>query len=225
MSDPIYKASAGEAIVAEQFNEMQSKLRDLINSHTHDGTPDQGPALQGKAIAGQAKLTVAELTATDKLAVSGKLLLGSNNTDVGDALGKKLDAAGGTIAGSLAVSGKLTVAALDVGEALSKKLDRTSLVSGTVKLDGANSDQYGSGYSCTRRSQGLYDISFSPPFRSVPTVVVTQLFPGKQDDRGIFSVGSAALLGISESQCRIRTGDGVGALADRAFCFIAVGVV
>jgi len=100
MTDPYYKANPGDPITADDWNNMQRKLREAVQTHNHEGG-DSGAQLDGDAIAPTARLKVNQVDAAVALTV--------RNVDVLERLNslekQKLPVTGGTIAGPLSVSG------------------------------------------------------------------------------------------------------------------------
>lgn len=100
MTDPYYKANPGDPITADDWNNMQRKLREAVQTHNHEGG-DSGAQLDGDAIAPTARLKVNQVDAAVALTV--------RNVDVLDRLNslekQKLPVMGGTIAGPLSVAG------------------------------------------------------------------------------------------------------------------------
>ncbi|MGH2507301.1 MAG: hypothetical protein ACRDHZ_07835 [Ktedonobacteraceae bacterium] len=101
---------------------------------------------------------------------------------------------------------------------------------GHIKDNG--SIAFGSGnFSVTKVSTGVYDIAFKSAFTSLPSVIVTQVFPdvdsintvGNITSAGGSVLDNAVVVGIIKEQCRIKTGGGDGVAADRRFSFLAYG--
>lgn len=107
---------------------------------------------------------------------------------------------------------------------------------GDIKADASIGAGSGN-FTVKKAGTGLFDITFSPAFTAVPTVVAMQIYPWGNSDSGspaISSTGSittmgmmttdnAVVVGITLSQCRIKTGDGGGNASDRPFSFLAYG--
>lgn len=75
----------------------------------------------------------------------------------------------------------------------------------------------------THPNTGLYDINFNASFSDVPTVVVTQIFPGGASEGGD-TRDNAVVVFVTKDSCRIKCGDGSGQPSDRMFSMIAVGL-
>ncbi len=109
---------------------------------------------------------------------------------------------------------------------------------GDIKADGTI-PAGSSNFSVTKAGTGLYDITFSPAFTTVPTVVAMQIWPwgegsgppsppsikstGSITSTGMMTTDNAVVVGITPSQCRIKTGNGTGDATDRPFSFLAYG--
>lgn len=106
MTDPFYKAIPGGPILAEDWNDMQVKMRDeltaRISAHTHTGATE-GKKLTGDGLDPTSVLKVNQLDAAVSLSVKNIDVLGRLNTL--DA--QKLALTGGNITGALSVSGAL----------------------------------------------------------------------------------------------------------------------
>ncbi|WP_309897331.1 tail fiber domain-containing protein [Archangium sp.] len=106
MTDPFYKAIPGGPIIADDWNNMQVKMRDelsaRISAHTHTGATE-GKKLTGDGIDPTSVLKVNQLDAAVSLSVKNIDVLGRLNTL--DA--QKLALTGGNITGALSVSGAL----------------------------------------------------------------------------------------------------------------------
>lgn len=140
-SEPYVSKQPGDIIRAGDWNEMQSKARDEIRSHTHTGDANgmriprggiEPKAIDGSLIDPAAKVTVKSLTTGD-LTINGKAILG----DIADlaasvkGLGNdKLNRAGDTMSGSLTITNSLTVT-----ETITGKKDLT-LTSGNANISG-----------------------------------------------------------------------------------------
>jgi hypothetical protein len=119
-ADPYVPKQPGDIIRAGDWNEMQSKARDEIYSHTHTGGDKGTPiprggiapkAIDGSLIDPEAEATLKSLTTTD-LKIKGAAILG----DIPDLMAmvkgldsNKLNRAGDTISGSLTIQQDLTV--------------------------------------------------------------------------------------------------------------------
>jgi microcystin-dependent protein len=119
-AEPYVSKQPGDIIRAGDWNDMQSKARDEIRSHTHTGNADgrripragiEPGAVDGSLISTDADVAVKSLTTTD-LKVNGKAILG----DIPDLLATvkglgndKVNRAGDAIKGSLTVQQDLTV--------------------------------------------------------------------------------------------------------------------
>src|SRR5579883_438564 len=98
---------------------------------------------------------------------------------------------------------------------------------GNIRADGTIFDGSGN-FTVTKAGTGVYDIAFKSAFASVPTVVVTQVFPikdttntmGDTTSAGGSVLDNAVVVGILKGQCRIQIGGGDGAAADRNFSFL-----
>lgn len=101
---------------------------------------------------------------------------------------------------------------------------------GNIRSDGTIA--FGSGnFTVTKPSTGVYDIAFKSAFTSLPTVVVTQVYPNQDTKNAMGDITSAGgstldnavIVGILKGQCRIQIGGGSGVAADRYFSFLAYG--
>lgn len=104
MTDPFYTARPGDPITADDWNNMQRKLREEVRSHTHKGA-DAGTLLDGEGISPTARLKVSQVEASVSLKVQ--------NVDVLERLStldkQKLPLTGGALAGALSVNGNVGV--------------------------------------------------------------------------------------------------------------------
>lgn len=115
MTDPFYPAKPGDPITAEKWNDMQVKLRDeissRISSHAHTGSAE-GRKLTGDGIDPSSSLKVNQLDAAVSLSVKGSdvvnrfTALEQRATNLEQ---QKLPLSGGSITGTLSVSGTLEV--------------------------------------------------------------------------------------------------------------------
>lgn len=88
-----------------------------------------------------------------------------------------------------------------------------------------------SNFTVTKVSSGVYDIAFKVAFTSLPTVIVTQVYPNKDSTNafgdttsaGGSTLDNAVVAGIIKGQCRIIIGGGNGVPSDRYFSFLAYG--
>ena len=74
-------------------------------------------------------------------------------------------------------------------------------------------------------SKGGYTIIFEPPFKTMPTVVTDQNYPGWSDfnKSGGDSRDNTVIIALSNEKCKLKTGDSHGNGQDRNFTFIAIG--
>ena len=115
MTDPFIKANPGDPILSEHWNTLQVRLIEAIRTHTHLGGTD-GTKLKGGGIDAETTLTVKELAASSGITakqvdVSGMLTVkGINVADRITSLGnEKFPTAGGTLSGSLFVTGNVGI--------------------------------------------------------------------------------------------------------------------
>jgi hypothetical protein len=94
------------------------------------------------------------------------------------------------------------------------------IVSGVV--DGNGTSQAAVGFTVTRVSTGLYDITFAPPFAAIPAASVTQIWAGFEHQWGN-TFDNAGLVSLEPAKMRVQTWDNTGASTDRSFSFIAIG--
>ncbi|MFO0575921.1 MAG: LamG-like jellyroll fold domain-containing protein [Polyangia bacterium] len=99
--------------------------------------------------------------------------------------------------------------------------EQLRIVRGTVNSNGTV--LRGSGFSVSRASTGLYDITFLTAFANPPTVVTTQLYPNDVANGGGDPRDNSVVVGVTASLVRIKTGDNAGNASDRLFHFIAIG--
>lgn len=123
----------------------------------------------------------------------------------------------------LQVNGSLSASSVDVslGHAAACKEEVVRIVRGEVA--GAGSIVTGTGFTVRKVSTGLYDITFSTPFNSRVSVVTSQHYQGTNEQGSGDTRDNANVTVANSDRVRIKTGDGAGAAADRAFCFIAIG--
>ncbi|QRN93830.1 hypothetical protein JRI60_32310 [Archangium violaceum] len=103
MTEPFYKADPGDPITADDWNNMQSKMREEVRTHTHKGG-DSGALLDGSSISPTATLKVNQVDAAVGLTVKNVDVLERLN-----ALDKQKLSSGGNISGSLSVAGNVGV--------------------------------------------------------------------------------------------------------------------
>jgi hypothetical protein len=101
------------------------------------------------------------------------------------------------------------------------------IVRGTVNDNGAT--VAGEGFKVTKYGGGLYEILFVPPFPSVPSASVTQIFPainptsGSTNEAGSSREGDFANIAyLSPDRMRVKTTI-PGGFSDRSFSIIAIG--
>lgn len=97
------------------------------------------------------------------------------------------------------------------------------MIYGNVNGDGSVKTGYD--FKVVRLAKGTYEIDFSITFPSMPTVLVTQNYPGWDDNFG-GKVGNtkdnAVVVTVSENKVKIRTGKSDGSADDRNFSFLAI---
>jgi hypothetical protein len=94
------------------------------------------------------------------------------------------------------------------------------IVSGVVTDSGTT--QATVGFTVTRVSTGLYDITVNPPFAATPAASVTQIW-ADSGPLGGSTLDNAVLVSLEQAKMRVKTGDSAGEAADRSFSFIAIG--
>ena len=104
MNEPYISRKAGDFVTAKDWNDMQSKIREDLNVHTHSGKPDQGLKLMGESIDSSTALNIKGLDLTGDLKVDGNTTTGGA-LSVSDALSVGKDI---TAKGSLTVEKSLT---------------------------------------------------------------------------------------------------------------------
>ncbi|MDH3973534.1 MAG: hypothetical protein OEV42_04565 [Deltaproteobacteria bacterium] len=121
MSKPFIERKAGDFITAQDWNEIQIKIRDFLNKHSHNGDDDQGGKLDGAAVTETTDLSVKSLAVAHILSAKGKALSINCNTGIGFEAPPKA---------MLAVNGGLHVGgAADPG-------DKNLLVDGNAEIKG-----------------------------------------------------------------------------------------
>ncbi|QSQ23220.1 tail fiber domain-containing protein [Pyxidicoccus parkwayensis] len=119
MTDPYIKANPGDPILSEHWNTIQVRMIEALRTHTHLGG-DDGKKLGGGGIDPETTLSVKQVDATSALTVRG-LNVYDRLTGLGT---EKLAVTGGTVSGSLAVTGNVGIgvtsprARLDIQEAV-----------------------------------------------------------------------------------------------------------
>ncbi len=88
MTNPYIERKAGDIITAQDWNEMQIKIRDFLNRHSHNGKDEQGVKLDGGALDQTAALSVKGLSVEGVLTVKdicaeGETLLVTGNVGIG----------------------------------------------------------------------------------------------------------------------------------------------
>lgn len=80
-------------------------------------------------------------------------------------------------------------------------------------------------FDSRKTAKGTYHITFRPKFLGVPTVVLTQNYPGWTEfaDSGGNTKDNAVLIAVDESGCKYETGGSGGDRSDRNCGFIAIG--
>jgi hypothetical protein len=87
----------------------------------------------------------------------------------------------------------------------------------------------GSGFSVSRAGVGLFDITFTQAFSSIPGASATQIFG--RANTGIETATStggdprdnAVIAHLSANMMRVKTGDSAGNASDRVFAFLVIG--
>ncbi len=137
MTEPFIKRKAGDFITAQDWNEIQTRIRDFLNRHTHTGEADQGMILNGNAMAQSTVLTVKGLSVDEISAADGKTMTITGNTSIGfESAEAKLAINGGVNIGGVADPGdkNLIVAGIaTIGKSLSVK---DSLTVGRLEANG-----------------------------------------------------------------------------------------
>ena len=138
----------------------------------------------------------------------------------------KLWAEGGaTLVGSLTVTGNLGIGTLSVPGSV----EPLRMLRGIVNSDGTRFGG-GEGFTVRRFATGLYDITFTSPFPSVPAASATQIYGfASTGNAPATSTGSgdtrdnAVIAHLSADRMRVKTGGGGGEALDRVFSFIVIG--
>ncbi len=73
MTEPYISGASGDILKAGTWNEMQVKIREALNQHTHSGEADQGPELTGTAFNEKSSLSVSSMK------ISGDVGIGTEN--------------------------------------------------------------------------------------------------------------------------------------------------
>ena len=94
------------------------------------------------------------------------------------------------------------------------------IVSGIVT--DAGTTQATVGFTVTRISTGLYDITFTPAFAAAPAASVTQIW-AEAEQPGGSPLNNTILVSLEQAKMRVKTGNSAGEAADRSFSFIAIG--
>jgi cytoskeletal protein CcmA (bactofilin family) len=128
---------------------------------------------------------------------------------------------GATFSGSLNVSGNLSVPG---GE------EPLRMLRGIVNSDGT---KFGGGEGFTVKSvaanRGLYDITFTPGFPSIPAASATQIFGqaytlnAPATSEGGDTRDNAVIAHLSADRMRVKTGGSNGGESNRVFSFIVIG--
>jgi hypothetical protein len=112
MAEPYIRKDPGDIIRAQDWNDMQARVRGAIEGHTHTGA-GQGPLLTGAAIDPAAALKVKSVT-SDTLSVAGADLSSSLKALL-ERVNAALPLAGGTVTGELVARGGIRLADADIG--------------------------------------------------------------------------------------------------------------
>jgi hypothetical protein len=135
---------------------------------------------------------------------------------------------GATLAGSLAVSGDLTVAGQADSVVVTGGGERLRMLRGSVTSDGKSlGPPVGFTVQPMSPGRGLYDIKFDPPFSTVPAVTVTQVYAQLElksatltSEEGL-TTDNALITVLSANLMRVKTGN---INEDpRNFSFIVIG--
>jgi hypothetical protein len=142
------------------------------------------------------------LTATDQLTIEGANVRIPKTLTVTDAF----------VAGDLAVPGGV---------------ETLRMLRGIVETNGAV--LAGDGFTVRRASTGLFDITFSQNFRSIPGASATQIFgdvptgTSTANHTGGDTRDNAVITHLSANMMRVKTGGSDGNASDRRFSFIVIG--
>lgn len=96
------------------------------------------------------------------------------------------------------------------------------MIHGNVNSNGTK--QTGYDFQVQRLGKGIYEITFSVPFPTVPTLLVTQNYRSWDDFTygGGSTLDNAVVIAVSEEKAKIKTGGDKGAAGDRNFSFLAI---
>jgi hypothetical protein len=97
-----------------------------------------------------------------------------------------------------------------------------AMISGNVNANGTVFQ--GSGFRVVREEKGVYSVLFDASFPGIPSVVLTQNYPGWSDfaDDGGDTRDNAVLIAVGPDRFKYKTGDSTGKATDRNCAFIAV---
>jgi len=102
--------------------------------------------------------------------------------------------------------------------------ERLRTIRGTVNASGTI--VAGSGFAVEKTANGLWKVTFSTAFGSVPTLVTTQQYPDSNDngaDDGGNTLDNAVVVSVSKTTAYVKTGNADGGQTWRRFHFIAMG--
>lgn len=97
-----------------------------------------------------------------------------------------------------------------------------AMIFGNINSNGTVSQ--GKGFRVVREEKGVFNVLFDAPFPGVPTVVLTQNYPGWSDftSDGGDTRDNAVLIAVGADRFKYKTGDSTGSATDRNCGFIAV---
>lgn len=98
------------------------------------------------------------------------------------------------------------------------------IVYGNVSSNGTIHSGSGD-FDVVAEGSGEYTVVFMPAFKSVPTVVTVQNYPGWNDlqSSGGNTTDNTVLIAVNKNKCKIKTGSSNGKPDNRNFAFIAIG--
>ncbi len=199
---------------------------------THDATFRKSLTVEGDAtLSGPAKITGAN-TLEFGAGVSGKQ---GDAGKIGYAVWDK-DSLNIVGAGTKAEGRKITFfaeggATFKGGVRLAKQRDsqpdlavaggqeQLRMLRGVVNRDGTNNVGEGFDVKPVAKDRGLYEITFKPPFSSMPGASATQIALGE----GSYTSDNALIVTLSADRMRVKTGGRYGDEDPRQFTFIVIG--
>ena len=95
---------------------------------------------------------------------------------------------------------------------------------GNVNGSDASKQSGSTGWTCSKERQGVFLITFSPPFGETPALAVTQNYPNWDGNGSNGNTkDNAVIYQLTANQAKVVTGGSDGSLHDRNFSFIAIG--